>query len=501
MLIWTFLCFTVYHYFTMNDPRDPIQKRLHTSSAALIGLCLLLPIGGWLADAYIGRYRAICYGMWTMWFGAILNGFSLVIGKVVQSYGTYGDPWVTFISKVIMGAGLAIFQANIVQFGIDQLIDASSIEIKSFILWYSASTFGCGVTFYFSAYCMQEYVAVLIVALFLTLSLIFTFLLNHWVTKEQVVSNPLPLITKVVYFTIKSKFKQQITVHLEQQHGFLSKLNIAKSVYNGPFKSEQVEDVKTFFRVMLVIGVFSLFSSGFPTVNYLSNKVIKHLRKWPNASMDHENIKCYENLFFTYSTYTLPMIVVLVYLIVPLSHHFIPKVNITDKFKISLFFFFAGVVALLGIESASHMHQTQLNQTIIKCSFQEDKHSEYIVDIYWSLIPKLLNGASFFLFISSSLEFICAQAPLHMKGLVLGLGLTFYGLSSFIQAGISSPFINSHVWKNAPLSCGIWYFMMQALLVLAGFIVVIVIVKTYKKRTRVNITSQSDWQESDSSIE
>ena len=85
---------------------------------------LLLTIGGWLADAYLGRYRTVCYGMWTMWLGAMLNGLSLIIGKLVESYSHYGHPWVSL--------------ANIIPLGIDQLIDSSSTEIKSFIKWYTS---------------------------------------------------------------------------------------------------------------------------------------------------------------------------------------------------------------------------------------------------------------------------------------------------------------------------------------------------------------------------
>ena len=75
---------------------------------------LLLTIGGWLADAYLGRYRTVCYCMWTMWLGAMLNGLSLIIGMVVESYSRYGDPWVSFVCRVIMRAGFSAFQANII---------------------------------------------------------------------------------------------------------------------------------------------------------------------------------------------------------------------------------------------------------------------------------------------------------------------------------------------------------------------------------------------------
>ena len=504
MLIWSFLCFIVYHYFTLSDSesRDPVQKKLKTNPAEFLGMCLLLPVGGWLADAYLGRYRAICYGMWTMWLGAMLNGFSLLIGKVVEPYGRYGDPWVTFISKVIMGAGLAMFQANIIQFGIDQLIDASSTEIKTFILWYIAANLSCGLVLNFSTFCAPQFVTILVVALSLTLAVASNFLLNHWLLKEQVTSNPLPLIMKVVYFTLKIKLQKRKIVDTE--HGFLSKLNFAKRVYNGPFTSEQVEDVKTFFRVILVICIFSVFSSGFPAIDITSNRQMEHYTKWINELSNHESKYCYQNILFYRFSFLFATIVVLVYqmFIYPFFHKFIPKVSITDKFIISLLIFIAGVVVLLGIESASYIYQAQLNQTVIidKCIFHS-KHNIAHIDFHWVLIPKLLSGLSLLLFLTSSIEFICAQAPFSMKGLVLGLTLAFYGLSNLIQVGISSPFINYHIWQNVPLSCGLWYFMMQGFIALVGLVVVIVIVKTYKKRARPNVTSHSDWQESDSYTE
>ena len=281
VLIWSFLGSSVYLYFTLSSSRDPSRKMLTT--AELLAMGLLFPIGGWLADAYFGRYRVIRFGMWTMWFGAMMNGFSLVIGKAFLIYGSHGDPWVSFACRVIMGAGFGAFQANIIQFGIDQLMDASSTEIKSFITWYVMSTTFNGITVYFSSYCAPEYVAVLVVAVCLTLAVISNFLLNNWLNKEQVVNNPLPLILKVVYFTMRKKFAKQKTLRVEQK-GWLSKLNIAKRVYNGPFTSEQVEDVKTFFRVILVTTIFIITCSGIPTIDVMCYGLGKHLQNQPNET-------------------------------------------------------------------------------------------------------------------------------------------------------------------------------------------------------------------------
>ena len=491
VLIWNFLCFSVYQYFNTSNSRDPIIKKNEIFQAELLAMGLLLPIGGWLADAYFGRYRVIRFGMWTMWFGAMMNGFSLVIGKAFLIYGSHGDPWVSFACRVIMGAGLGAFQANIIQFGIDQLMDAPSTEIKSFISWYTMSVFGISITLYFSSYCAPAYVAVLVVAVCLTLAVISTFFLNHWLIKEQIISNPLPLVVKVVHFVIKNKCQRRIP---PEQQGLLSNFNIAKRVYNGPFPSEQVEDVKTFFRVLVVIVIFIIAFSGQPTVNGVSFKIVEHLRNWPNSTIIEG---CYQRLSVFRVDHTSVLVAVLLYeiFIYPLFQNFLPSISITTKFSISVVLYFASIMALLTIETVSYRQQIEPNHVMVRCIFQ----SEHTVDINfcWAIVPFVLQGFSSFLFITSAIEFICAQAPFNMKGLILGIGCALYGLSSLIQAGMSIPFTQSNIWERAPLTCSIWYLILQGFIVLVGFLVALLTVITYKRRTRISVSTQDDRQESD----
>ena len=72
-----------------------------------------------------------------------------------------------------------------------------------------------------------------------------------------------------------------------------------------------------------------------------------------------------------------------------------------------------------------------------------------------------------------------------MKGLVLGIACALFGLGALIHASISEVFTTkAAVWENAPLTCGIWFFVMEGTVVLFGLIVVVVIVKVYKRRER-----------------
>ena len=263
-------------------------------------------------------------------------------------------------------------------------------------------------------------------------------------------------------------------------------------MYNGPFTSEQVEDVKTFFRVLAVVMIFTIVSSGSPIVNDASYQMAVHLRDRPTD----DTIKgCYHGLSVYFSTFTYSAVIVLIYLTVlhPYCHSCIPRVNITIKFFFSVIILFAAVLGLMAIESASYLHEGILNHTS-ECLLQNyPTNPEIDVNVHWVIIPNTLNGLSIFLFILSGTEFICAQAPFNMKGLVLGITYSIFGLGALIHASISEAFIGKYTaWDRAPLTCGLWYIMTEGVIVLIGFIVMVLIIKMYKRRVRISAFAPSD---------
>ena len=489
---------SVVYYYRVSVSRDSISMKVsqeRPKDSELIGMGSLLLIGGLLADAYLGRYRVICCGLWIMWIGSLLSACSLVIAKLNTTYGHKGDQWVSLFSKLVMGSGFGLFQANIIQFGIDQLSEASSTEITSFITSYTLSLFISGFVIDFSAQCAPDYVGVLVLTVCLTLAVCMYLLFNHVLVKEQIVQNPLPLIWKVVRYSIKNHNIQQRFSSL-QDHGFL---DIAKTVYAGPFLSEQVEDVKAFFRVMVVIIACSLPHSGTTSIIAVKDSLLPHLQNFPNVSTSLSN--CYRALTITHANFIFTVVLVLLYLVIihPLFYNCIPKVNITTKFIIALALYLIRIMALLGIESASYQYQMQTNAAnVTRCyTAQNGHHAITNIDSKWIIVPEIINGLSLFILILAGLEFVCAQAPFNMKGLIFGITYAVFGGCTLLQTGLLVPFhyIDEEVWKKAPLTCGIWYFIIQAVLVLVCFVLMIMVISKYKSRTRIN-APRREWQES-----
>ena len=480
ILLWNFLVMTVYHRITSNGQGHLIAGELVTAG-------LLLPIGGWLADAHFGRYNVIYSGMWTMWIGAVLGVFSLFLSGINTVFAEHGDVWVSWLSTVIMGAGFGAFQSNIIQFGIDQLSEASSMEITKFITWFTTTIILSGIATRFSTDCTPDYIGVLVVATCLSVALCSNFLSNQHLVKEHLKQNPLSMVWNVIKYSAKNKHLQKR--FSEPQGGILTCLNIAKNTYAGPFTNEQVEDVKAFFRVLAVIATCIMTCGGIPVTQYAQDQLLHHLYKLPTKSL----AGCYQRLSVSYITYTFTLLTVLVYQLIihPLFYNFLQKVSITTKFLIAVVLFLFRIVSLLSIESASYHVSGNANKTVVHCVFQDA--AEYNINFYWIIIPKVFSGLSSFILILAGIEFICAQAPFSMKGLTFGISYGLYGLASLLQIAISVPFFfGKAAWIRTPLTCGIWYFLMQGVIVLIGLVLVIFMIKTYRRRIRSSATQDPD---------
>lgn len=493
---------SIVHYYVINKKRSSVDRKVdQPANSEVIGLGVLLLIGGWLADAFFGRYRVICCGMWVMWIGALLNTLSYIVSEVSEIYMDKGDQWVSVVSSFIMGTGFGLFQANVVQFGVDQLSEASSMEITNFITCYILTFFASSLTVFCSAKCTPGYVGVLLITLCLSLTLCSYFLFNHWLMKEQIIQNPLPLIWKVIRYCIKNNHLQKRFSSVKRK-GMLSRLDIAKTMYTGPFSSEQVEDVKTFFRVLLVIASCSLAHTGTAPVSTIRQRILPHLNHWP-LFMSNSTSDCYKAVSIVHSGFIFVILAVVLYMTViiqPAATKCIP--NITTKFIIALVLYLFRILALLAIESLSYYYQSQANITkIARCYLlQNDTTTDsVIIDVYWAIIPETLSGLSLFFLLLATLEFVCAQAPFNMKGLVFGLSYAIFGFGTIINTAISVPFlyVKASLWEKAPLTCGIWYFLMQLVVVILGFAIMVVVIKRYKNRERINVF-RSDWQDTDS---
>ena len=250
---------------------------------------LCYPLTGFLADVYFGRYKVINISLWLFWiaFGALALAFSLRdLPHEPKILTRYLLPIVAFTLISIGSAGI---QANVLPFGVDQLPqEATSQQISSYFYWWKFTRqvgylLGIGAFIAASfpytpltspesmdnelliASAIQPMLAVFVI----TIGILLHICCNGWYFKGRERENPIKLVLKVLIFAAFVK-RQLPRYRRPFRYGEAPKprIELAKKDYDGIFTSEEVEDVKTFCRIVLVIfsltGYFASYSAVSP---------------------------------------------------------------------------------------------------------------------------------------------------------------------------------------------------------------------------------------------
>ena len=257
ILIWSYCVSSLYVYISYTASR--VYNYL-VFAMVQISVGFTIPLAGWLADIRFGRYKMIRLSIGTMWISSLLLTTSLII---LQSLDLQNLSKVLHIFLLPLGVGYGGYQANVIQFGVDQLCDASSTEIKTFITWYSWTIISSIATVSTAClYISEEYklLVPLLMCLKLTLAVSLGILFNKVLIKEPVTQNPFKTVYGVIKCALKHKSPRlRSTFTYTGEEDLPSRIDFGKSKYGGPFTTEQVEDVKTLFRVVLVFVVGCAF--------------------------------------------------------------------------------------------------------------------------------------------------------------------------------------------------------------------------------------------------
>ena len=129
----------------------------------LLGIIYIsYPFLGYLADMKFTRYRILIFSCFVLLTGEVtdllLTAIDITISVVLDSnvsFGTYVQIQHIFdfiffpIAGILHIVGIGFFEANAIQFGLDQLLEATTQQLKGFIHWYYWSqNVGHLMTFY-----------------------------------------------------------------------------------------------------------------------------------------------------------------------------------------------------------------------------------------------------------------------------------------------------------------------------------------------------------------
>ena len=162
------------------------------------------------------------------------------------------------------------YQANFIPFGLDQLLEAPSSSLALFIHWviWADSLGKLIIQIIFAVYICDlksriasttanghaiGYVSLILTALnfFVILSLKYCDFYS-----ESGRQNPYKVVYKILNFVRKHKYPFQCSAFTYCDDELPSRIDFAKERFGGPFTIEQVEDMKTLLRILLVFLLF-----------------------------------------------------------------------------------------------------------------------------------------------------------------------------------------------------------------------------------------------------
>ena len=114
------------------------------------------------------------------------------------------------------------------------------------------------------------------------------------------------------------------------------------------------------------------------------------------------------------------------------------------------------------IDLSGHALYYQRHQHMAKCMFRKNDHQSYNLGLPWevNIVPVFLTQAGITLVITTTFEFISAQSPRSMKGLLIGVFYVIEGTFSFIGTLCILPFsMTKGIWetnKNGHWSMSHW---------------------------------------------
>ncbi|XP_019856132.1 PREDICTED: solute carrier family 15 member 4-like [Amphimedon queenslandica] len=443
------------------------------------GLFLFAPFCGWLSDTKIGRGNAIYLGLWLGWIGTLL----WAIGCCLQYFSCdtnalFGPSYAFFgIAFIFMLVSLSLLYTNILPYGIDQLINESSVKIRAFIHWFVLCLYSCYVFIALSDELIVSFVAFALFSFCLCLHFFFKHRFEH-----IPIPNPYKIVFKVLKFSLK-------TSHTRRQHRSAftywgeepSRMDLAKERYGGCFSHEEVENVKTFLRITVVLATF--FSPFVPIVSFL-NSSSAFVAQFKNG---HEG-------FATNIVWLLGNIIPL-FVLVPLFELVIlPLFPKLEYFLISPLrgFILSNVVIILSIVSVfliDFIGRLDADNDFLKpCFFVFLSVQQAFQISYWIvLIPSVLAGTSLYLSYTCIFEFLCSQSPFGMHGMIIGLFWFCSGIFIDIGSGILLFFYYYPIQSvsfMSYLSCTSWFTVIFGIFAAIGLVVSVLIARWYVNRVR-----------------
>ena len=485
---------------------------------------LLYPLIGWMADVCFTRYKFVFSSFVATILGGILGVVesALILKFPEHRHSLY---YIAGLLIVIELIALGLFESTAIQFGMDQMLEASSDKLSTFIHWYYWSSslgslvimyigysvlmyyYQCGMTLDTQFTHNMDLVFIEYQIKIANISILFSVVLQlvcactglcvlvcykRQLNIDRTGEHPLKLISRVLRYAWNHTCPENRSAFTYWEEDIPPRIDLGKLKYGGPFTTEEVEDTKTFFRIILLLLSllgFHLSGHGYSLTDQLARRQCPTLLVWMLAS-DSMNI-----------TFIIIIIGVPLYqlVFVRCCNKYIPNMlKLMGLGLLCCLFKEVAEIIIHATMSKGKVCKLADNHPSVSCYFitsniiingtcsSLSEYQDYCelnnTPFLLMIIPNVLQGLAFLLVFMTTLEFICAQAPLRLKGLLIGI---WYALLAvyYLPVAVSETFIiDVTTWEV--------FHEVKAFLIFLSLMLYLCVSRRYRYRLRDEVVNE-----------
>ena len=519
VLFWSFVV-GLANGMLLNDNPD-LYLRITTVVYALgaygfsaLILCFF-PLAGFLADIKWGRYKTVIGslstvlaslvlfllfgGLFAVYIKCLDDGKVRLASDISLSFGLSGVI-IVGIALVILLLGIVGFNANVVQFGMDQLHDSPGEDRTLFIHWYvwlyylsafiGQLSLNLGIQYPYnlsfnSYYNYIGWCLLVLIPLFVIVVLIVSLCLvrykERWFLIEPGRTNPYKLVYKVTKFAYQHKIPVYRSAFTYCEDEVPKGLDLGKEKYGGSFSTEQVEDVKAFYGILKVLFSFgAVFFLEFAANSILPLYAL-HITPFhedPSGSIQFN--ETLTELILVNTGLLSPLLVVIciplyLFLLRPFIVSYLP--GMLKRMGLGMLIVVLSLISSFAMDTAAHFEHSDRNNTV--CMFSDTLQDSFSHNATLLLIQLAMSALSHMLMYVAVFEFICSQSPHSMKGFLIGLLYAIKGLYQVIATLLVIPFA-----RDMYPSCGFYYYLVNIVVGLFALLMYVLVARRYRYRER-----------------
>ena len=460
----------------------PGTKTRNTLIVALIQTLLyfvLYPFLGWLTDTLLDRGKAMKASLLLCWIGSFLQ----VVSYCIQ-YGTCGLPTsiakygISLVALLCLTIGAAGYQTNILGYGQHQLFDPASF--KPFIHW---MVWGQYVGFLVSYIVfMQNTIHQAKVLLITGILVCFTcsvaviidqFFYYKFEPAFEGNYTSYKLVFEVMKYAREHKTPENYDAIPSLEDRVPRRISLAKLKYGGPFKEEEVEKVKMFWRITaLFAAMFGfyiphyLFVNGPPPFVNVFSDVLRDINGYGSYIL--------WNSFDKAVLVFIPVLELVIFPLFPRLSEFLS--NSLKGFGVAYIFLFMSLLSMLVIDTVGHYVTTGNS-----FCFLTSAGATINISYYYYTLPLLFGSLANVFGLIFVLEFVYSHAPINMSGMLTGTFYLVRGIYTGAGPYLQLPFMYSASTGPGRLSCTFWIILINLILCFGGLIVYTLTCVQYRK--------------------